>query len=113
MRAVSTVLDRLSAECPGIVTRELEIREVNHYERDMLIRGVRERDGAFLLATRDNDFEEDEAATVAELAELAHDAVRSRGGNVESIALSLRFERSKAANSWAPNTLYGVMLVEG
>ena len=113
MHAVSTVLDRLAVEYPNAATRKLEIREVNHYERDLLIRGVRERDRAFLLATRDNNFEEDEAATIAELADLALDAVRSRGGEVESIALSLRFERSKAANSWAPNTLFGVLLVEG
>jgi hypothetical protein len=57
MHATSTVLDRLAIEYPGATTRELEIREVNHYEWDLLIRGVSEREGAFLLATRDNDFE--------------------------------------------------------
>ena len=111
--AVFTVLNRLALEYPGISTRELQIRETNHFEQDLLIRGVRERDGAFLLATRSNDFVKDEEATVAEMTELAIEAIRNRGGSVDSIALSLRFEHSKAANNWAPNTLLGVMLVVG
>lgn len=111
--AVSTILSQLTTEYPGITTRELEIREVNHYERDLLIRGLTERDGAFLLATCVNDFEEDASATVAELADLALESIRSWEGDVASIAMSLRFERSKAANSWAPNTLFGLMLVAG
>lgn len=39
MHATSSVLDRLATEYPGVTTRELDIREVNHYERDMLIHG--------------------------------------------------------------------------
>lgn len=109
--AVSTVLDRLATAYPGISTRELEIREENHYMQDLLYRGVRERDGAFLLATRVNDFVADEDATVAELVDLALEALRTTGGDLRAVALSLRFEHSKAANSWAPNTLFGVMVV--
>lgn len=109
--AVATVLTRITREFPGVDVRELEISETNHYERDLLYRGVRERGGAFLLATSHNDFVEDEPAAVDEMSEIAAGAVRGMGVAPREVALSLRFERSKAANSWAPNTLFGVMVV--
>ncbi|MBT2475885.1 hypothetical protein J7E68_15205 [Microbacterium sp. ISL-103] len=109
--AVATVLDRITREFPGVSVRELEISETNHFERDLLIRRVRERDGAFLLQTTRTDFEVERSATVDEMAEIAVGAVSGFGSALGSVALSLRFERSKAANSWKPNTLYGVMVV--
>lgn len=109
--AVATVLDRITREYPGVAVRQLEISETNHFEQDLIYRGVRELDGAFLLATSENDFVEDEDAAVDEMAEIAVDAVRRVGAAPGSVALSLRFERSKAANRWKPNTLYGVMVI--
>ncbi|WP_259160212.1 hypothetical protein [Microbacterium phyllosphaerae] len=108
---VATVLDRITREYPGVAVRQLEISETNHFQQDLIYRGVRELDGAFLLATSDPDFVEDENAAVDEMAEIAVDAVRRFGAAPGLVALSLRFEHSKAANRWAPNTLYGVMVV--
>lgn len=108
---VATVLDRIAREYPGVAVRQLEISETNHFERDLLYRDVRELNGAFLLTTSENDFVEDKDATVDEMAEIALEAVRGFNAAPGSVALSLRFEHSKAANSWAPNTLYGVMVV--
>ncbi|KQQ65408.1 hypothetical protein [Microbacterium sp. Leaf320] len=70
-----------------------------------------ELNGAFLLATSKNDFVEDKDATVDEVAKIAVEAVRSFDAAPGLVALSLRFEHSKAANGWAPNTLLGVMVV--
>ncbi|KQR39218.1 hypothetical protein ASF80_07275 [Microbacterium sp. Leaf159] len=56
-------------------------------------------------------FVEAENAAVDEMAEIAVDAVRSFDAAPGLVALSLRFEHSKAANSWAPNTRLGVMVV--
>ncbi|MBQ3358535.1 MAG: hypothetical protein IJG47_06510 [Microbacterium sp.] len=110
--AVATVLNRIALEFPGVSIRELEISETNHFERDLLIRGVREREGAFLLATSKNDFVVNEGATVEEMAEIALEALRGCSAVPGSVALSLRFERSKAANSWKPNTLFGVLVAQ-
>lgn len=109
--AVATVLDRIAAEYPGVSVRELKLEETFHLERDPLRRRVREREGAFLHATSVNDFVVDEGGTVEEMAEIAVEALRGFGVIHGSVALSLRFEHSKAANSWRPNTLHGVMVV--